>query len=83
MNFKNISSPLKFCGSNDYYWINHGRCFLYEEGDEEKTRAGSSGATSKASYIREVLCKILFLTYLWQSCSDHFMTDIVKGMEGI
>lgn len=51
--------PIKFCGSNDYYWINHGRCFLYEEGDEERTRADQK-ATSKASYIREVLCKISF-----------------------
>ena len=50
--------PFQFCGSNDYYWINHGRCFLYEEGDEERTRAGSSGG-SKASYIRQVLfCSI-------------------------
>ena len=49
--------PIKFCGSNDYYWINHGRCFLYEEGDEERTRADQK-ATSKASYIRAVLCKI-------------------------
>ena len=46
--------PFQFCGSNDYYWINHGRCFLYEEGDEERTRAGSSGG-SKASYIRQVI----------------------------
>jgi hypothetical protein len=43
--------PIKFCGTNDYYWINHGRCFLYEEGDSEKVPMTSG---SKASFIRGI-----------------------------
>ena len=29
--------PIQFLGSGDYYWINHGSAFLYEEGDSESS----------------------------------------------
>ena len=28
--------PVQFCGSHEYYWMNHGRCFFYDEGDVDK-----------------------------------------------
>ncbi len=28
--------PIQFCGTHEYYWTNHGRCFLYEKGDAER-----------------------------------------------
>ena len=28
--------PIQFCGSKEYFWMNRGRCFLYEEGDAGK-----------------------------------------------
>ena len=30
--------PVQFLGSGEYSWMNHGRAFLYEEGDSEKAR---------------------------------------------
>jgi len=36
-NIKNIAHakgefPVRFLGTNDYFWISRGRCFLYQEG---------------------------------------------------
>ena len=36
--------PIQFCGTNEYYWMNHGRCFLYEEGDAERIPGAGVGS---------------------------------------
>ena len=44
--------PIQFCGSKEYYWMNRGRCFLYEEGDAEKIPGMSSNSGLDGSYRR-------------------------------
>ena len=44
--------PIKFLGSGDYYWINHGRTFFYEDGDNERIPSMSSSKTMDASFKR-------------------------------
>ena len=40
--------PIQFLGSGEYYWINHGRAFLYDEGDCEKMPNLSNKSMDKA-----------------------------------
>ena len=47
--------PIQFCGSNEYYWMNRGRCFLYDEGDVEKIAAISSNSAGKESAYKRGL----------------------------
>ena len=47
--------PIKFLGSGDYNWINHGRTFFYEEGDSEKIPNVSSSKSMDATYRRGLL----------------------------
>lgn len=44
--------PIQFCGSNEYIWMNRGRCFLYEEGDSEKIPGLKSGSGLDGAYKR-------------------------------
>ena len=44
--------PIKFLGSGDYYWINHGRTFFYEDGDNERIPSMSSSKSMDASFKR-------------------------------
>ena len=44
--------PIQFCGSHDYYWINRGRCFLYDEGDVERIPAMTTNSGKDATYKR-------------------------------
>ena len=36
--------PIQFCGSKEYYWMNQGRCFLFEEGDADRIPGGNSSS---------------------------------------
>jgi len=47
--------PIQFLGSGDYYWINQGRAFLYEEGDSEKVPTLSSSKTMDASFKKGLI----------------------------
>ena len=40
--------PIQFLGSGEYYWINHGRAFLYDDGDCEKMPNLSNKTMDKA-----------------------------------
>ncbi|CAG0902080.1 unnamed protein product [Darwinula stevensoni] len=40
--------PVFFFGSKDFYWVNRGRVFLYEEGDSAGVRGKNSSALEKA-----------------------------------
>lgn len=40
--------PIQFCGSKEYFWINQGRCFLYEDGDAEKIPTDNSKGLNAA-----------------------------------
>ncbi|XP_059080477.1 uncharacterized protein LOC131878504 isoform X2 [Tigriopus californicus] len=40
--------PIQFCGSKEYFWINQGRCFLYEDGDAEKIPSDSAKGLNAA-----------------------------------
>ena len=44
--------PIKFLGSGDYYWINHGRTFFYEDGDNERIPSMTSSKSMDASFKR-------------------------------
>ncbi|CAB4067292.1 Histone-lysine N-methyltransferase, H3 lysine-36 specific,Histone-lysine N-methyltransferase, H3 lysine-36 and H4 lysine-20 specific,Histone-lysine N-methyltransferase SETD2,Probable histone-lysine N-methyltransferase CG1716,Histone-lysine N-methyltransferase ASH1L,Histone-lysine N-methyltransferase NSD2,Histone-lysine N-methyltransferase ASHH2,Probable histone-lysine N-methyltransferase Mes-4,Histone-lysine N-methyltransferase NSD3 [Lepeophtheirus salmonis] len=41
LNHQTGDFPVKFCGSNEYSWVSHGRTFLYEKGDSDKMPEGS------------------------------------------
>ena len=38
--------PIQFCGTKEYYWMNAGRCFLYESEDSERVPGHSSNSKS-------------------------------------
>jgi len=38
--------PIVFFGTQEYAWMNHGRCFPYQEGDSDKVPGSSSANTS-------------------------------------
>ncbi len=40
--------PVKFFGTNDFYWVTIGRTFAFAEGDEEGKRSGGSKALQNA-----------------------------------
>ena len=40
--------PVKFFGTNDYYWVTIGRTFAFAEGDEVGKRSGGSKALQNA-----------------------------------
>jgi histone-lysine N-methyltransferase NSD2 len=44
--------PIQFCGSHEYFWMNRGRCFLYEEGDAEKIPGAASSKSLDGAYRR-------------------------------
>ena len=44
--------PIQFCGSHEYYWMNRGRCFLYDEGDITKFPAIKATSGKDAAYKR-------------------------------
>ena len=44
--------PIKFLGSGDYNWINHGRTFFYEEGDSQKVPSLSNSKSMDATFKR-------------------------------
>ena len=47
--------PIQFLGSGDYYWINHGRAFQYEEGDADRVPTVSATKTMDASFKRGLI----------------------------
>ena len=64
--FQDGEFPIQFLGSGEYYWINHGRVFLYDEGDCEKVPSLGNKSMDKA-FMRglaeaEVLWKELATT---------------------
>ena len=46
--FQDGEFPIQFLGSGEYYWINHGRVFLYDEGDCEKVPSLGNKSMDKA-----------------------------------
>ena len=49
--------PIQFCGSHEYLWMNHGRCFFYDEGDVDKFTALKATTSGKdnAAYKRGLI----------------------------
>ena len=57
--------PIKFLGSGDYNWINHGRVFMYEDGDSEKIPNVSSSKGMDETFRKGLLeAEELFKLYL-------------------
>lgn len=38
--------PIQFCGTKEYFWMNQGRCYPYQEGDSDKIPGSSQANTS-------------------------------------
>ena len=47
--------PIQFCGSHEYFWMNRGRCFLYDEGDITKFPAIKATSGKDAAYKRGLI----------------------------
>ena len=38
--------PIQFCGTKEYFWMNRGRCYPYQEGDSDKIPGSAVTSTS-------------------------------------
>ena len=51
--------PVRFFGTNDYYWVPHGRCFLFAQGDECQKNISANQRSLGLSYKNGVIDAIV------------------------
>lgn len=52
--------PVKFFGTNDFYWLTVGRCFSFAEDDESQKSSSSSKLLTNAFIVGVKLAKVAF-----------------------
>lgn len=76
--------PVKFFGTNDYYWINVGRCFTFHEGDElgDKTGQNNRGKTLEHAYYTGLRQASLAFKEIRKAKIER-MTRVIERGEGV
>jgi histone-lysine N-methyltransferase NSD2 len=77
--------PVKFFGTNDFYWVNLGRCFVFADGDEFQ-RNISAGKSLGVAYTNGVIDAIVAFRELKRLKTKHYTvtkTSVQKRQEYI
>ena len=78
--------PIQFCGSHEYFWMNRGRCFLYDEGDITKFPAIKATSGKDAAYKRGLVeaaelfqkyTQVRKNNYIWNSYNSYFLLELL------
>ncbi|XP_064604086.1 histone-lysine N-methyltransferase NSD2-like isoform X2 [Liolophura sinensis] len=71
--------PVRFFGSDEYYWIHQGRVFLFQEGD--KSSKESSGNKNLAVVFRKAIVQGIKAFRIWKAAKENKAQQDVEKNE--